>query len=285
MHKELEAINAADSSEVASLTASINALQTAVTAKAESSALNSYASNEYVNNEIEEINASLQSKIASVQAAIPSLEGYTTNTALAEQKQELIEAIENKTTIDFVSNYVSDVLEQDNYLTQSYLDESLSNLSENFLTYSGGTLRGSLKVNKLNLSDPAVDFSETAASGSPAFKFATQNPNTNSYSTFGTTDNFWEYAWKFNSHEDFCWIYGDTNKVFSITKEGPACSTLYLGDRIDNDINGRTIHNKIDLKERLNTYQTAFENLRQGVSSANDFNTLKSSILTALASV
>ena len=104
-------------------------------------------------------------------------------------------------------------------------------------------------------------------------------------STFGTTDNFWEYAWNFSAEEDYCWIYNDTNKVFSITKEGPACSTLVLGDFGDNTANGRVIHNKIDVKERLNTYQAAFEQMRQGVSNATDFDSLKANILSALASV
>ena len=76
-----------------------------------------------------------------------------------------------------------------------------------------------------------------------------------------------------------------TNKVFSITKDGPACSTLVLGDFGANGNNGRVIHNKIDVKERLNTYQAAFEQMRQGVSNATDFDSLKANILSALASV
>ena len=53
----------------------------------------------------------------------------------------------------------------------------------------------------------------------------------------------------------------------------------------DNDNNGRVIHNKIDVKERLNTYQAAFEQMRQGVSDATDFDSLKANILSALANV
>ena len=64
------------------------------------------------------------------------------------------------------------------------------------------------------------------------------------------TDKMWEYAWDFSSEEDFCWVYNNANKVFSITKEGPACSTLYLGDFQPNNNNGRVISNKIDVKER-----------------------------------
>ena len=70
----------------------------------------------------------------------------------------------------------------------------------------------------------------------------------------------------------FCWIYNNVNKVFSITKDGPRCSQLYLGDFANNN---STLVNKIDVKDRLIKYQEAFENLRQGVSNATDFDSLK----------
>ena len=84
--------------------------------------------------------------------------------------------------------------------------------------------------------------------------------------------------------EDFCWKYNDT-KVFSISKEGPACSTLILGDFSANNSQGRVIRNKIDVKQRLTDYQFAFETMRQGVANATDFDSLKANILSALASV
>ena len=78
------------------------------------------------------------------------------------------------------------------------------------------------------------------------------------YSTFGSTNKPWEQAWKFDDKEDFCWVYADTNKVFSITKDGPACSQLYLADFGTNDVNGRKLHNKIDVKDRLNKVSSYF---------------------------
>ena len=131
---------------------------------------------------------------------------------------------------------------------------------------------------------PSLDFSGASWYSKCAFQF-TANAPTPADTKFGTTENPWEYAWEFGADEDFCWIYNDTNKVFSITKEGPACSTLYLGDIGDNTNNGRVIHNKIDVKERLNTYQTALEGVRQAVSSSTDYASLKSGLLTALANV
>ncbi len=121
----------------------------------------------------------------------------------------------------------------------------------------------------------------------PAFKFVTRTADYNSTycPTFGTTEKLYELAWNFEGDEDFCWIYNDSSKVFSITKDGPACSTLVLGDIDADNTNGRVIHNKIDVKERLTNYQQAFQSIRQGVANADDFDTLKTNILSALATV
>ena len=48
---------------------------------------------------------------------------------------------------------------------------------------------------------------------------------------------------------------------------------------------GRVLHNKIDVKDRLTTYQSTFASLRQSVANATDFDSLKANILTALVNV
>ena len=73
--------------------------------------------------------------------------------------------------------------------------------------------------------------------------------------------------------------------MFSINNEGPACSNLFIGDLSATTADGRVINNKIDLKERLTVYKEAFEEMRQGVSNATDFDSLKANILTALSNV
>ena len=171
------------------------------------------------------------------------------------------------------------------FTTQADINTSIAGITTNFLPRDGGVVRGSFKVEKQDYALPAFDMSGASWHSRDAFKLAANAPVDGYTSTFGTTDEMWEYAWNFSQDEDFCWIYNDTNKVFSITKEGPACSTLVLGDFSANDNSGRVIHNKIDVKERLNTYQTAFEQMRQGVSNATDFDSLKANILSALASV
>ena len=84
--------------------------------------------------------------------------------------------------------------------------------------------------------------------------------------TLGTTANYWECAWNFDSLEDFCWVYNDTDKVFSITKDGPACSTLLLGDIGANSAGGRVINNVIDVKAKLNSHDASIASHTQQLS-------------------
>ena len=211
------------------------------------------------------------------------LTGYATTTELGETQSALLSLITNqeRLTLDDITPLIPDVSAK---VEQSDIDAAIAGITTEYLPRTGGTLTGSFVVQKEDYALPAFDFSTAAWHSKDAFKFVASAPGDN-YTTFGTTDNPWEYAWQFDSDEDFCWIYNDSSKVFSITKDGPACSTLVLGDFGDNDNNGRVIHNKIDVKERLNTYQAAFEQMRQGVSDATDFDSLKANILSALASV
>jgi hypothetical protein len=173
-----------------------------------------------------------------------------------------------------------------NLSTREEVTQAVANITNDFLPRNGGIIQGNLKVNKNDIGLPGLDFTAAPTDSRMAFKFATNSGyDDNTEATFGTTNNFWEYAYNFGSKEDFCWVYNDNNKVFSITKDGPACSTLYLGDIKENTIEGRVILNKIDVKDRLVKYQTAFEQLRQNVSNSNDFDSLKANILTSLASV
>ena len=212
------------------------------------------------------------------------LSAYATTQMVATTKQSLLDTINSKTYLELsdITPLIPDVSAK---VEQSDINESIANITVQYLPRTGGTLTGSFVVEKEDYSAPGFDFSTAYWHSKDAFKFATYNPSGASNAVFGTTDKAWEYAWQFSDHEDFCWIYNDSNKVFSITKDGPACSTLYLGDIAPNNTNGRIIHNKIDLKERLHTYQNAFEQIRQGVSSSTDYDSLKANLLSALANV
>ena len=287
IQEQLTEINATDAEEGATLTASVTELEQLISAKADNNKLSSYALNNYVNTEIQDLKSELYTEISHVNQRIPSLDNYVTSSELAAQENALSQAIDEKTTFAVVTDYVSTTLANSGYSTQAYLDQSLATLSQNFLTHAGGTLTGNLKINKPDIAQAALDFSDSPAAGRPALKFATHTADYNSAycPTFGTTEKYYEFAWNFKGDEDFCWIYNDSSKVFSITKDGPACSTLVLGNIDPNNTNGRVIRNKIDVKERLTKYQKAFEDMRQGVANANDFDTLKANILSALTTV
>ena len=223
----------------------------------------------------------IQSDINSVAADLAALPAYANEGELDMVKAQLATKA-TKAEVEAVEETIPDVSE---FVTATDITNAIESITTNYLPRTGGVLTGSFTLNKSDISLPALDFSSSPTSSRNAFKLQTLSPSGSYQAQFGTTTNFWEYAWQFDSEEDFCWIYNDSNKVFSITKDGPACSTLVLGDFTTNNNNGRVLTNKIDVRERLNTYQTAFQQMRQGISNATDFDSLKANILSALASV
>ena len=235
--------------------------------------------------DLDSAKASLEASIEAVRQAIPSITHLQTSAAASETTTDLeavIATLATAASVEAVSNSIPSI---EGLAKSTDVTQEIAQATAAFLPRTGGRFTGGITMDK---SDPAVagfDFTTQPISSQKAFEFKTLSPTNTEYVSFGTTDNWWEYAWKFASEEDFCWIYDDSNKVFSITKEGPACSTLLLGDIGENGQQGRIIQNKIDLKERLVAYQNAFEQMRQGVSTSTDFDSLKASLLTALANV
>lgn len=193
--------------------------------------------------------------------------------------QEAVNTKADKSALDAVESSIPDV---SSFVTQADIDSSYADLTFDYLPRSGGELTGSFVFNKQIFDAPALDFSRDMANSQQAFKFQSLGGAAPAYTTFGSTNNFWEYAWKFGAEEDFAWIYNDNTKVFSITKEGPACSSLILGDFQQNDANGRRVINKIDVRDRLTAYQNAFAQMKVKVQQATDFDSLKAGILTSL---
>ena len=270
---------------ITALQSSVAELNTAVVNVENTIDFTPYATKEQVQNDLAVVVAQTQASLATTAGLIPDVSGFAHASTVDASISNLTNSIATKTTEAAVATQVGNILAEGNYLQKSYLDSQLNTLSSNYLTHSGGTMTGSLVVNKTVSDEPALDFSSNPSAGKPAFKFQTVSADSVTYSTFGTTDKFYEYAWKFDDKEDFCWVYADTNKVFSINKDGPACSQLYIGDFSENNVQGRYLRNKIDVRDRLTTYQNAFETMRQGVTNATDFDSLKANILTALASV
>jgi len=223
----------------------------------------------------------LTQQINVVNARIPDVTPFARTSVLAE----LQVAVSQLPSTTYVNDAIAAAQPNlTSYVTQAHIDTSISNITTEYLPRTGGTLSGAFIINKVDMADPAFDFSQEKWYSYNTHKYRTNSTGSN-YATFGTNEKPWEYAWDFSSNEDFCWVYGDSNKVFSITKDGPACSQLYLADFSNNTTDGRVLHNKIDVRDRLTTYQSTFESLRQSVANATDFDELKENILTALANV
>jgi len=226
----------------------------------------------------------ITSRITSLETATPDYSSLMSKEEADAEHAAIETLVATKATPADVAAVAAQIPDVSSFIVQQNVTDAIANITTEYLPRTGGVLTGSFQLQKNDYALPSLDFSGASWYSRKAFKL-TANSATPANTTFGTTDNPWEYAWEFDANEDFCWIYNDTNKVFSITKEGPACSTIYLGDLGDNTNNGRVIHNKIDVKERLNTYQSALENIRQAVSSSTDYASLKSGLLTALATV
>jgi hypothetical protein len=258
--------------------------------------------------------AALDVKLTELEAAlnnisIPDVTPYATNTALATERarisaletaeidfspyaktsdvtavhSSLLNTINSKTYLELsdVTPLIPDV---SNKVEQSDIDASIAGITVDYLPRTGGTVTGSFIINKEDLALPAFDVSSHWYNSKDLFKLKAYSP-TETSTTFGATEKWWEVAWKFANEEDFAWIYNDTDKVFSITKEGPACSALYLGNFAENTIDGRRMQNKMEVGERLRTYEQAFVDMRQAIASSTDYASLKAGLSQALLNV
>ena len=187
-------------------------------------------------------------------------------------------------TSDALNEVEASIPDVSAFVTQSDIDTSIGNITVEYLPRNGGTLTGSFVVQKEDYALPGFDFSTASWHSKSAFKLIAQGTDA-APTTFGTTDAPWEIAWEFGGYEDFCWKHADTGKQLSVGKNGVACKNLMIADFAGNNDQGRTVLNTIDVKDRLQRYQSAFEHLRQGVFEATDFDTLKANIITALANV
>ena len=161
------------------------------------------------------------------------------------------------------------------------LDRKVKN--KKYLSGKGGEIFGCLQIQNSDIELPSFDFSTSASDSQKAWRFKT-NTGEETLVDFGTTQAFWEYAWEFTANEDFCWN-GPEGKVFSIGRDGAACTKIVIGQFGENDEKGRVVNNCIDVGERLDAYQKTFEGIRSALSSAEDFDSFKELALQHLKKV
>jgi hypothetical protein len=197
---------------------------------------------------------------------------------------DLINTINSKVTPEQLANVKAAIPNISQLTTEATVDSKIAGITAAFLPRTGGVLNGRFELHKDDIGLAGLDFSRQASDGRNALMFKAIS-NSDKNVSFGTTETDGEVAFTFDGNEDFSWIFNDNEKVFSVDRNGPAAENFYIGNFGGNDINGRKLHNKIDVRDRLETYQTAFEQMRQGVANASDFDELKATLLTVLASV
>ena len=209
------------------------------------------------------------------------LSNYATHDHINNLSDSLTDLVESKPHLsrEDVQQMLPDISTK---IERADLDALSLHTSQNYLSRKGGTLTGSFTIQNSDLSKPVFDASSQWYNGKELFKLQSYAATANT-ATFGATENLWEYAWNFSGNEDFAWVYGDSNKVFSISKDGPACSQLHIGTFQENNSNGRRLQNTIEVGQMLRAHQAKFTSLKTAVQTATDFDTLKSKLLQALS--
>lgn len=226
----------------------------------------------------------LQTQINTVNNSINDLNSiYVTDDELNTSVSALTVAIQARATETELNNVSSTIPSIEGLATTSYVDSQVATTAGG-IKAAGDNVLGTLVFKLANVGIPNLDFSDAYTEGTQAFKFKSNSTDNTDTVTFGTTDAKYEYAWQFAANEDFCWIK-DTTKVASIAADGVAATNFKIADFGVNTDNGRTLVNTIDVKAKLNSYQTAFEQMRQGISSSTDYDSLKTNLLSALQNV
>ena len=222
----------------------------------------------------------LQTEINNLTYTVGDLSRFATTSSLDSLSSSTTASLATKVTqseLDAVEQLIPSL---DGYATQAYVTSEIAAI--NALSTTGGVLTGALQIRNATGIEPGLDFSRHDFHGRKALALKAEGAT--GTVTFGSTYVANEIATEFSGNEDLCWIHNG-NKIASVASDGFAANQLYLVDFGTNSSAGRELNNTINVRTRLATYQSAFEQLRQGASNATDFESLKSAISTALQNV
>jgi len=258
------------------------------------STLSSYATNAALTS----AQTTLQGNIDTLTSTVGDLSRFSTITATEAADDALdtrVTALENA-TIDFspyattvalntaIANLDSTITAR-NYATETYVNTQVASINvpdisgkldtttynaftatlpSTYLAKTGGTLTGTLTIDRSDISLPSIDLSTSTADSQKALKLKA-NSTGNNYSTFGSTANYWEYAWNFGSNEDFCWVHDTNGKIFSVTGTAAYAKDLILGDFQPNTTSGVHVLNQINLRTKLSALDTQISTIQQDI--------------------
>ena len=260
---------------------SINALQSQI------NTIPSYDLSPYITEAQEQIHVTdLQNQLNTAKADITMIySNFAIKGAIDSEIRDLQTQVDNCATDAELNAVSASIPSLTGYATETYVTQQLEAQPAG-LTQAGGTLKGSIVIDKDDLADAALDYSTNDWDGRLAQKYQTYCPHTvDHFVSFGTNENMFEYNWAFDSDEDFCWTHSTNGKVASVDKNGIAATNFIVAQFQANTDTGRSLVNTIDVGDRLSTYQTALVNLRASAATATTLDELKTAIANALVIV
>ena len=271
------AINSEQTNRQAAITALSQQVATAVTASSAFQNLDTSVSDLQTQvNAIPVVDSSLLTTLTASDALttrVTALEAAAPDYSLVKSKAEaatehaaltaLINALPTTADLSAVSSSIPSIT---GLATQSYVTSAINNITTEYLPKTGGTLSGAFIVQKQDMSNPAFDFSTEKWYGYNTHKYRT-NSDVANFSTFGTNEKPFEYAWNFGSNEDFCWKHGTNGKVFSISKTGATAKDVVLADFGENTQSGLALQNQISLRAKITEYDSELSTVRADISS------------------
>ena len=268
--------------DASALSSQLSTLQQTVAESADVTALNTrmYSAEQSIHN----LGNAPKVEVSAFQALQAVVDQLPTNTDVSNRLSVLGGTLQGALTMggNRVLEVGAPVL--DNDAARKFDVEALrSHVSSNYINKSTSRLNG-FTITKSDISAAALDFSEVPVNGMTAMKFQSYG-GTNDIATFGVTPTPWEYAWNFDSNEDFCWVHGINGKQVSINKDGLTAKKLVVGNFLPNSANGTVVMNKIDVGESLVKHEQALQNIKTALVTATTFEEFKAQAVQALASI
>lgn len=202
----------------------------------------------------------LEAEIATVRGEIKPTDHLATTSYVNDKISSVNSSLNNYASLGQLANLQSQIPDVSSYVTQQDIDNSVSAVTTGYLQQTGGRVDGALVLENREVTEPTLDFSNSVSYSRNAMRFKTNGAGDDKV-TFGTNNHFWEYAWQFESEEDFCWKYGD-QKIMSIAKDGVVCNKLMIGQFQPNQSTGRLVMNTIDVAQELASLKAEIAQLK-----------------------
>lgn len=280
LQANIDLLSSTVTSNNSTLTNSVNGLQSQI------NAIPSIDLSPYVTAAQEQTDiTNLQNQVDAARSDITLMyRGFITQGALTSTQQTLQANIDTKADQTALTAAIATIPSVTGLASETYVNTQIA--ANTGLAAAGGTLTGTLTIDKNDIANAGLDYSTNHYDGNLAQKYRTNcQMSTAHYATFGTNSNLYEYNWAFDDNEDFCWTHGTNGKVASIDKSGIAASNFLIATFGTNTSSGRSLTSTIDVGARLATYQTALTNLRTNAATATTLDELKTAIANALVNV